>query len=162
MLFHVSVEADDPRRVAEALAQVWGGEAFPFPPVGIGSWVAIAGDEYGSLIEVYARGTELHEGGGGEGAFGVQTEQRRNSATHFAMGTPLSAEEVMTIAAENGWSAKYCRRCDLFGLIEVWIDGCLLVEVLTKDMQREYLDTVTIEGWRRMLAESPAPFADAA
>jgi hypothetical protein len=162
MLIHVSVEADDPRRVAEALAQIWGGEAFPFPPVGIGSWVAIAGDEYGSLIEVYARGTELHEGGGSEGAFGVQAEQRRNGPTHFAMGTPLTAEEVMTIAAENGWSAKYCRRADLFGLIEVWIDGCLLIEVLTKEMQREYLDAITIEGWRRMLAEVPAPFADAA
>jgi hypothetical protein len=162
MLFHVSVEADDPRKVAEALAQIWGGEAFPFPPVGVGSWVAIAGDEYGSMIEVYARGTELHEGSGGEGAFGVTTAQRRNSATHFAMGTPLSAEQVMTIAARNGWSAKYCRRADRFGLIEVWIDGCLMIEVLTKAMQREYLDTITIEGWRRMLNEDPAPLANAA
>ena len=49
MLFHVSVEADDPKGVAEALAQIMGGEAFPFPPVGRGSWVALAGDEFGSL-----------------------------------------------------------------------------------------------------------------
>ena len=164
MLFHVSIEADDPRQVAEALAQIWGGEAFPFPPVGEGSWVAMAGDECGSMIEVYARGTELHEDSGGEGAFGVTTAPRRNSATHFAMGAPLSAEQVMTIAARNGWSAKYCRRADRFGLIEVWIDGCLMVEVLTKAMQREYLEATTIEGWRHMLAERPdtPSLADAA
>jgi hypothetical protein len=162
MLFHLSIEADDPRRVAEALAQIWGGEAFPFPPVGVGSWVALAGDEFGSMIEVYARGTELQEGGGGEGAFGVQTAPRRNGATHFAMGTSLSAEQVLTIASDNGWSAKYCRRADRFGLIEVWIDGCLMVEVLTKAMQREYLEAITIDGWRSMLSERTSALANAA
>jgi hypothetical protein len=155
MLFHLSVEADDPRKTAEALAELWGGEAFPFPPVGIGSWVAIADDEFGSLIEVYARGTEIHEGS--DGGFGVQGPQRRNGATHFAMSTKLSTEQVMALAARHGWSAKYCRRSDLFGLIEVWIDGCLMVEVLTEAMQREYLDTISIEGWRRMLEGPPFP-----
>ena len=157
MLFHLSVEADDPRRVAEALAQIWGGEAFPFPPVGAGSWVALAGDEFGSLIEVYARGTELHESE--DGAVGLQSAPRRYGATHFAMGTRLSGEEVLAIAHRHGWTAKYCRRAGRFGLIEIWIDGCLMIEVLTPDMQREYFDTVTIENWREMLKD--AKLADA-
>ena len=33
MLFHISIDADDPRRVAEVLAELWGGRAFPFPAV---------------------------------------------------------------------------------------------------------------------------------
>ena len=153
MLFHVSVEADDPKGVAEALAQIIDGEAFPFPPVGKGSWVALAGDEFGSLIEVYARGTELHPGK--DGAVGVQSAPRRYGATHFAMGTPLSGGQVMAIAEFMGWTANYCRRADRFGLIEIWIDDCLMIEVLTKSMQREYLETASIKGWRRMLAERP-------
>jgi len=161
MLFHVSIEADDPQRVAEALAQIWDGEAFPFPPVGLGSWVAIAGDEFGSLIEVYARGTELHPGEAG--AIGVEGPPRRHGATHFAMGTSLSGGQVMAIAEHMGWTADYCRRADRFGLIEIWIDDCLMIEVLTRAMQREYLNTVTIENWRRMLEEGPPPeLADAA
>lgn len=162
MLFHVSVEADDPQRVAEALAKVWGGEAFPFPPVGEGSWVALAGDQFGSMIEVYRRGTELFQGA--DGAVGIQRAPRRHTATHFAMGTPLTAEQIFDIAHHQGWSAKYCRRANRFGLVEMWIDDCLMVEVLTKEMQREYLDTITIENYRRMMDDSgfaPA-MADAA
>ncbi len=40
-------------------------------------------------------------------------------------------------------------------MIELWIEGCQLVEVLTAEMQREYLDCVTIENWERMLADMP-------
>lgn len=163
MLFHVSVEADDPRKVAEALAEIMGGEAFPFPPVGVGSWVALAGDQFGSMIEVYARGTQLHEGE--SGAVGVREAPHRHTATHFAMGTKLTTEQVLAITQRQGWTAKYCRRVDRFGLLEIWIDGCLMIEVLTPAMQREYLDTITIESYRRMLEEyeSPAPaLADAA
>lgn len=160
MLFHVSIEADDPRKTAEALAELWGGEALPFPPVGAGSWVALAGDEKGSLIEVYPRGTELHEGEGQDGGFGRQAIPRRHGATHFAMASTLSPTSVFAVAERNGWHAKYCRRDDMFGLIEMWIDGCLMVEVLTPHMQREYMDAITIENWRKKL--EPAPVAEAA
>ena len=42
-------------------------------------------------------------------------------------------------------------RAGLFGVIEVWIDGCQMIEVLTPEMQREYLDSVTVDKWSRML-----------
>jgi hypothetical protein len=140
MLFHLSIEADDPRGVAEALAEIWGGAAVPFPPVGIGSWAAVACDEHGSMVEVYQRGTELHEGA--DGAFGRQFAPHRHTATHFAMATKLDAEAVMAIAKRRGWASKCCRRADRFGVIEIWVEGCALVEVLTPEMQREYLATM--------------------
>lgn len=151
MLFHVSIEADDPRKVAHALAEIWGGEAFPFPPVGVGSWVALAGDAHGSLIEVYQRGTEIREGPGREGAYGEVTAVRRNGPTHIAIGSQLSPTAIFAIAERNGWHAKYCRREDRFGLIEMWVEGCFLAEILTPEMQREYVDTVTVDNWRNML-----------
>jgi hypothetical protein len=115
------------------------------------------------MIEVYARGTELHEGE--EGAVGVREAPRRHASTHFAMGTRLTTEQVLAITQRHGWTAKYCRRANRFGLLEIWVDGCLMIEVLTTAMQREYLDTITIENYRRMLEDyaPPAPaFADAA
>ena len=59
MLFHLSIDADDPRNVANVIAELWGGHAFPFPPVLTGSWVAMAGDDRGTTVEVYPRGAEI-------------------------------------------------------------------------------------------------------
>ena len=56
MIFHFSIAAKDPQRAARVIAELWRGEAFPFPPVAQGSWVAMAGDERNSTIEVYPLG----------------------------------------------------------------------------------------------------------
>lgn len=154
MIFHVSIEADDPRRVAHALAEIWGGAAFPFPAVAEGSWAALADDRHGSMIEIYPRGTVLREGDDAEGAYGERAEPRRFTSTHIAMGSPLDADAIAAIARREGWTAKYCRRANRFGLIELWVEGCLMVEVLTPEMQQEYLETVTVSNWQRMLEEA--------
>jgi hypothetical protein len=161
MLFHVSIEADEPCRVATVFAEIFGGVAMPFPPVAEGSWVAFAGDERSTIIEVYPRGTELHQSD--EGAVGLAREPRRHNATHFAMASNLDEATILGIARREGWPAKYCSRGGKFGLIEVWVEGCQMVEVLTPEMQAEYLGAVTIENWMRLLeAGRPPVLADAA
>ena len=131
MLFHVSIEADDPRHVAAVLAELFSGAAAPFPPVGHGSWVAIADDERGTMIEVYPRGTELHIAEGDGDAFALPGPRRRNNAVHLAMATNMDQEQVFAIASREGWPVKYCKRGGAFGVIELWIEGCQMVEVLT-------------------------------
>lgn len=153
MLFHVSLEADDPRHVSKVLAELLGGESMPFPPID-GSWTALAGDDRGTMIEVYPRGTELHDGP--DGAIGRIGGSKRHGSVHIAIATPLDAEAVFDIARREEWRAKYCRRGGRFGLIELWVENCLMVEVLTGEMQQEYLDTVTIANWKAMLANRPA------
>jgi hypothetical protein len=163
MLFHVSIEANDPRRVATVLAELFGGAAAPFPPVAQGSWVALAGDDRGTMIEVYPRGTELHIAEGDGDAFGLQGPRRMNNGVHLAMATSMSQSQVFAIAMREGWPVKYCKRGGAFGVIEFWVEGCQMVEVLTPEMQREYLDTISIENWNRMLeAGRPPVLADAA
>ena len=156
MLFHVSIEADRPQHVARVIAEFWGGVALPFPPVGAGSWVAFANDDRATIVEVYPRGTELHEGEGEADAFGVAGTPRRFGATHMALATPLSIEQVLGIASREGWPAKVCNRGGKFRVIELWIEGCQMVELLTAEMQREYLDAVTVENWQRMLSRGAA------
>lgn len=153
MLFHVSIDAVDPQYAAEAIAELWGGEALPFPAVYPGSWVALAGDERGSMIEVYPAGVTLAPGDGDADAIGRrETTAQHASSTHAAIATHLSAEDVYALAARRGWLAKYRKRGGRFGVIELWIENMTMVEVLTDEMQAEYLDTITIENWRAMLA----------
>lgn len=154
MLFHLSIDANDPQRVAAVLAELFGGGAItPFPPVAEGSWLAMAGDDRNTMVEVYPRGTELHEAAGGDDAFGItRAAAPQRSATHFAMASPLTQQAILAIAAREGWPAKYCKRGGMFGVIELWIEGDRMVEVLTDEMQAEYLAAMTIPNWQAVLA----------
>jgi hypothetical protein len=157
MIFHISIEADDPPRVAAAFARLWRGEAFPFPPVAEGSLIVLAGDARNSAVEVYPRGTELHPADGDADAEGRRTaSDRRHGAVHFAIATPLEAGEVLSLAEAEGWIAKVCCRGGMFRVIEFWVENCLMIEVLTAEMQAEYLATMTQDGWRGALAAGPA------
>jgi hypothetical protein len=156
MIFHISLEADNPRRAATLLAEVMGGAAAPFPFVGKGSWVAAAGDEHGTIIEIYQRGTELHQGAGDNGAITMTGTGRRHNPAHVAIGTSLSAEAIQAIAKREGWTSKLCRRAGQFGVIELWLDDCQLIEVLTPEMQREYLGMLGPENLHYMLDQREA------
>ena len=151
MLLHVSIEADDPRIVAEVIAELWGGVAAEFPSVTPGSWVALSGDNRGTIVEIYPRGTEIHQVPGDHDATGVRAAPRRHNATHFAMATRMSEAEVIAICDRQGWPAKYRKRGGVFGVIEIFVEGCQMIEVLTEEMQREYVETVTIPNWMAML-----------
>jgi hypothetical protein len=152
MIYHMSIEADDPKHVATVLAELWNGVAAPFPPTAIGSWIAFANDDRNSAIEVYPRGTELHEAKGDLDFYGEPGQKRRLGPTHMAISTPLEQNAVLAIAKREGWSAKYLRRGGAFGVIEMWIEGCQMVEVLTKEMETEYIAAFSVENYMRFLS----------
>jgi hypothetical protein len=139
------------------LAELWRGEVHPFPPVIDGSLIVMAGDDRNSCIEVYPRGTELHAVEGDADAVGIiNPAASARSATHLAIASPLSVEEIFAIGQREGWTAKYRKRGGAFGVVELWIENSLMVEVLTQDMVSEYLEAMTIPGWRQALAAVPA------
>lgn len=149
MIFHISIAADDPKRTATMLAELWGGEAFPFPMVGKGSWVAHAGDDRRSTIEVYGRDMALYPTDrAGEERYEPVS---RHGAFHAAIATPLSIEQVEEIGRRYGCHTSLCNRGP-FRVIEFWVDNCLMLEMLTAEMQAEYLSSITPENWKRMLA----------
>lgn len=152
MLFHVSISAYNPRMVATVLAEIMGGEAMPFPPVSDDGWIVLCDDEWRSGLEVYPMGTLLHEVDGDADAFGMVGGQDHFTATHAAIGTELDSERIFAIAAREGWPAKYRKRGGQFGVVELWVEGRQMLEILTPEMQAEYRETVTIENWRAMLS----------
>lgn len=139
MLFHMSIAADNPRHVASVIAELWNGEARRFPPVSDNGWIELAQDERGTAIEVYPHGTLLRETSGDADAHGATGARDRFTPTHAAIATELGQDEVMAIAEREGWPAKYRKRGGLFGVIELWIEGRQMIEVLTRAMQSEYL-----------------------
>lgn len=151
MLFHLSIEADNPRRMAQFFAEIWDGEALPFPSVTPGSWAAHSGDERATMIEIYPRGTELHPVEGDADAAGVRVPPRRFTSTHMAIGTKKSEAEIYALCARYGFVAKYRKRGGIFGVIEIFAEDCQMIEVLTDEMQREYTGGITIENWKMML-----------
>lgn len=138
MLFHVSIDAEDPRHVAQVIAEFWGGIAVPFHPVMTGSWMAMAQDARNTTVEVYPRGTELAPGDGDADPEGRMGAAHALSSTHFAMATEMGADAVRAIAEREGWPVKYRKRGGLFGVMEIWIEGTRMIEVLTPEMQAEY------------------------
>jgi hypothetical protein len=152
MLFHMSIAARDPRHVASFIAELWGGQAFRFPPVSDNGWIAVAGDDRGTAIEVYPEDIVLRETEGDHDAHGERIAASPYTATHAAIATELTEAQVLALAQREGWPAKYRKRGGLFGVIELWIEGRQMIEVLTPPMQAEYLATATLPNWQRMTA----------
>lgn len=145
MIFHISIPARDPDGTADALAKLTGGTAFPFHPID-GALIVIHGDAHGSAIEVYPDDAVL---AAGPQMLAVDSaEAPKRTGFHAAIASPLDEEHVMRIAASHGWLARRCDRGP-FELIEMWIDGRLLIEILTPDMQADYRAAMTPENWAR-------------
>jgi hypothetical protein len=151
VIFHISIAADDPKRTATMLAELWGGHAFPFPVVGKGSWVAHAGDDRRSSVEVYQRDLAFHPTD--RAAEERYEPTSRFSAFHAAMATPLSIDQVQDIGRRYGCHTSVCQRGPWFRVIEFWVDNTQMLEMLTPEMQQEYQSSITVENWRNMLAQ---------
>lgn len=142
MLFHMSIAADNPRHVAGVIAELWNGEARRFPPISDDAWIALAKDDRGTCMEVYPHGTLLRETPGDADAHGAPGARDRFTPTHAAIATPLRQDEVLAIARRENWPAKYRKRGGMFGVVELWIEGRQMIEVLTPEMQAEYLEAM--------------------
>lgn len=150
VLFHTSIPADDPERVANVIAELWRGRSLAFPPYP-GAYVAMAGDGRGTVIDVLPRGLEHRPA---DGQFTLQTNATpaRYSHAHVAMGTPLSLAEILRIAAREGWMAQRSDRGGLFEVVELWVENHFLLELLTEGEQRRYAANVTAANLQKLFS----------
>ena len=171
MINHISIGVNDPEKVANIIAELWGGYAFPFPP-SPGGYVALADDGRGTMVEVVPAHVQLVPGVGvpNEAGFSQQTITDDYEATfvpdnettlfgsvHLNINSPLDEDAIKAIARREGWRCFTANRGrGLFQLIEFWIEDRFMLEVHTPEMTAKYMEMVTPENWAAFL-ESPLP-----
>jgi len=157
MIFHASIPAREPERVAAVIAEIWGGQSFRFPPWP-GAWVAMAGDARGSMVEVYPHTLPIAPGSGdGVARPHPDAAPRPYACFHLAIATERTVDEILAIGAREGWRAMTCSRGGVFDVVELWIENGLMFEVLTPDMQDDYRAGVNMNMWRHKARQAPEP-----
>jgi hypothetical protein len=150
MLLHVSIPADEPERVATAIAKVVSGTMMPFPPVA-GAFMVWFGEDQRAIIEINPRG---HEHVPAANQFGMRTNEAPSpySEGHVAVATPLSEGDVLAIGTREGWLARRSDRGGLFSVIELWLENRFLLEVVPGEERRRYSDNLTIDRFSALFA----------
>lgn len=176
MINHVSIGVKDPERVANVIAELWGGYAMPFPP-SPGGFVVFADDGRGTLIEIIPADVHLVPGRGlpPEEGFTQETITDDHEATfergnelslfgsvHVNINSPLNEDTIRAIAAREGWRCfKANRGRGAFQLIEFWIEDRFMLEVNTPEMAAAYAQMATPENWAAFLDQPlPPRYAD--
>ena len=93
MIHHVSISARDPKHVADVLAELMKGRAYPFPGGVANSFMAVSGDEHGSMIEVYPETVALLPGqDDGQVRAAITTQRRVTGRSTAALGAGRSCD----------------------------------------------------------------------
>lgn len=143
MIHHVSIPAREPQRVAQVLAELMKGRCVPFSPLE-GAFLAMNGDEHGSMIEVYPERAAMEIPQDDDQVVFREQTPPRAWPFHVLLSVPRSREEIEEIGARAGWRTKTFGRGipgekPLFHVIEFWIENRLMIEVASPDMAEEYL-----------------------
>lgn len=135
-ILHISIPVRDPKRVAQALAELVEGAVFDFLHPGC---YFVTFGECGSLIELYRKEIELRPGEPGEPCELLDSDSpARFTGSHTAICVSAGADRVMEIARAYGWRAEIHRR-RVFRVIEFWIENEYLLEVFPPEFASEYL-----------------------
>jgi hypothetical protein len=143
MIHHVSISARDPKHVADVLAELMNGRSYPFPGGVAHSFMAVSGDEHGSMIEVYPETVTLHPGVGDGQARAEYKATAGYVPFHLLLSVPLDRARVEQIGEREGWRTRYFGRGapgqpPAFHVIEFWVENRVMIEVATPDMLAEY------------------------
>jgi hypothetical protein len=138
MIHHLSIPVQNPLHVAKTLVELFGGTLTRFGPYP-NSYIAWAGDEYGTAIEVYPVGTEMFpDAGAGQANFRHNPNASGFVATHATVSVNRSSEEIFALCAREGWRAVELSR-GAFNVIELWIENRVMLELMTQEMTDGYL-----------------------
>jgi hypothetical protein len=161
VIHHISFPANDPRHVADVLAELMDGRTYPFPGVP-GSFIAVSGDPHGTAIEVHPADWLLAPSGSQR-----QPNQPapHRGAFHMFLSVPLSREQVEAIGRREGWTTQFCGRPSeallapgqkpFFQLIEVWVEDHFLIEVVPQNYISDYEALFQFEVLDRIVPAFP-------
>ena len=161
MIHHVSISARDPRHVADVLAELMDGRAYPFPGGIADSFMAVTGDDHGTMIEVYPETVTLEPGIGDSQVVCGTVPQAGYAPFHVLLSVPIDRAAVQKIGDREGWRTQLFGRGapgqkPFFHVIEFWIENRLMLEVATPDMVADYTNLVRREKLDAMFAARAA------
>ena len=143
MIHHLSIPAENPLHVAKTLVDLFNGTLSRFGPYE-NSYIAWAGDEHGTAIEVFPVGTELFpDAGQGQANFKHNPGSSGFVTTHAAVSVNRSADEIIALASREGWRAIELSRGS-FDVIEFWIENRVMLELMTPEMTKAYLNATRL------------------
>jgi hypothetical protein len=154
MIHHISIPANNPRHVADVLAELMGGRSYPFPGGIPDSFMAVTGDQHGTMIEVYPADMTLEP----EGTPARKPGQKaQRGPFHVLLSVPLSRERIEAIGNREGWTTRFCGRGapgqkPLFHLVEVWVEDHFLMEIAPQTMVGDYEKLLQFDALEQMMA----------
>ncbi len=152
MIHHISIAVLNPLHVSQVFAEILQGQSIPFPDHP-GSYIALALDAHGTMIEFHPFGTTLVPGNIiNETNKPLSSPTIANfSANHAAISVPVSIDRIQSIATREGWQMLYCRRGDnYFDVIEFWIENHFPIELLPPEIVNKYLTFMAPESLMAM------------
>ncbi len=148
MIHHISIAAHNPLHVSQVLAELLQGQSVPFPGHS-GSYVALAFDPQGTMVEVHPFGTALVPGNAADEACQLLPNPTASIyiANHTAISVPVNIDFIQSIAERECWRMVHCRRGDnYFDVIEFWVENQLLIELLPPEIVDRYLAFMSPES----------------
>lgn len=157
MIHHVSISARDPKHVADVLAELMEGKAYPFPGGIADSFMAVTGDDHGTMIEVYPETVTLEPGTGDSQVVCGTVPKAEYAPFHVLLSVTADRDTVQKIGEREGWRTRLFGRGapgrePFFHVIEFWIENRLMIEVATLDMVADYTNLVRRENLDAMFA----------
>jgi len=137
MIHHVSFSARDPKHVAEVLAELMCGRAYSFPGSVPDSWMAVSGDECGTMIEVYPEDITLEPG------------RTAGVPFRFLLSVPVDHGTIERIGKREGWRTELCSRgapgrTPFFHVVEFWVEDRLMLELAPEEMMDGYMEQMQL------------------
>ncbi|HEX5586546.1 MAG TPA: hypothetical protein VFZ17_04515 [Acidimicrobiia bacterium] len=147
MLFHLSINAHDPDRVAAVLAEILDAKVVKAPPpvFNEGALLVCCGDERGTLVVVEPWGVTYRPGPDASLDSPVGDDSPEYTSFHGLFEAKVDVDTIGKIADREGWPwgrADY----GLFRVVNVWLEGRQLLEFVTEDMIPDYLGVFASEG----------------
>lgn len=156
MIHHISIDAENPLRVANVLAEIWQGKAYEFfyP----GSYNVMPFDRYGTAIVVFPQGTGWTPGSDAQSARLIAAAPPDASpgwvALHAAISVPTTQQQIEQIGQREGWRVLTREQGDsVFRLVEFWVENRILFELLPPGFETQYLQTMQPERIEQILGQ---------
>lgn len=145
MLHHISMNARDPRHVAEQLGYMLAAKVVraPRPPFPINTWFVCLGDENGTLLEILPWG-EVRDPNG-RGGIAHDDNMRPHSGWHVLISTHTPLEHVVAVASQEGWHYEQAD-AGIFQFVKVWIENGVLIEVMSAPQSAAYMQAFNAQG----------------